>query len=218
MTGFRTPRELMNHWLEHQPLSHYPVPARCLEHEIEAKKSRFIARAGPATNRSEAMAMIDGARRDYPDARHHCWAFSIGPPHSAATAGMSDDGEPSGTAGKPIMNVIEHRGIGDVVVVVSRYFGGVKLGAGGLVRAYSAATRDVLERLPLVERQPLCHYRASLDFALEESLRRWADSRDVHILDVEYSERVCLVLAIPQSAEAALKSFAAARNIDLTRA
>lgn len=122
----------------------YPIPAGFLERETEIKKSRFIARVAPVSSRDEVKAWLEQARNDHPDARHICWAYQIGRPGAAAEAAMNDDGEPSGTAGKPILSVIQHKDLGDVLVMVIRYFGGIKLGAGGLVRAYAGATEAVL--------------------------------------------------------------------------
>ena len=113
----------------------YAVPAASCEQEYVVKRSRFIARVVPVNSRADVNAAVARAREDYPDARHHCWAYLLGPPGKAAGAGMSDDGEPAGTAGKPILNVLQHGHLGDVLVIVVRYFGGIKLGAGGLVRA-----------------------------------------------------------------------------------
>lgn len=109
----------------------YPVPAGYLERETDIKKSRFIARVAPVVSRDEVKEWLEKAHQDHPDARHICWAYQIGRPGSAAEAGMNDDGEPSGTAGKPILSVIQHKDMGDVLVMVIRYFGGIKLGAGG---------------------------------------------------------------------------------------
>ncbi len=122
----------------------YPTPAQFIETETEVKKSRFIARATKVTDRQSAIAFVEQAKQDYPGARHHCWAYLLGNPASASSAAANDAGEPSGTAGKPILNVIQHKGVGDVIVVVIRYFGGIKLGAGGLVRAYSGAAEAVM--------------------------------------------------------------------------
>jgi len=191
----------------------YPIPAQTVEREIDIKKSRFIARAGHVQTREQALAFVALARTDYPDARHYCWAYLIGPPHSAATAAMSDDGEPSGTAGKPIMNVIQHRGVGDVMVVVSRYFGGIKLGAGGLIRAYSGATQAVLEALVLTEQQPLSICDLELDFAGEQPLRHWIDQHGGELLAVDYGQRIRIRLSVPDSAWAQLIEFAGARGI-----
>ncbi len=117
------------------------------EVEIKVKGSRFIGRALAASTREQAAAALDGIRRRYHDATHHCSAWRVGAPGSAQTR-SDDDGEPSGTAGPPILAAIEGGEIFDVLVVVTRYFGGTKLGGGGLVRAYGAAARQALEAAP----------------------------------------------------------------------
>ncbi|RFA27294.1 YigZ family protein [Alkalilimnicola ehrlichii] len=183
------------------------VPAHNLEREIEIKKSRFIARAVPVADREQAMAAVAQARRDHPTARHHCWAYLLGKPESASAA-MSDDGEPSGTAGKPILNVIQHKRIGDVIVVVIRYFGGIKLGAGGLVRAYAGATEAVLADLPLVEHQPRISMQLALDFAQEQAVRHWASAHEASVGAVDYGQRVGLWLTLPETAASELTAFA----------
>lgn len=128
-------------------LTGYPVPAAEAEAEVEDRRSRFIGSAGPADSVEAAKGFIDTCRRRYPDASHHVYAFAVG--HGATVVhGMSDDGEPSGTAGRPCLAVVKGSGLGDVAVVVTRYFGGTKLGTGGLVRAYTAATQAVLEQMP----------------------------------------------------------------------
>ena len=111
------------------------------------QKSRFISRAGCVTSKDEAKLFVHQCRLDYEDAGHYCWAYLLGNPDRASSAAMSDDGEPSGTAGKPILNVLQHKNVGDIMVVVVRYFGGVKLGAGGLVRAYSSSAQLVMDKL-----------------------------------------------------------------------
>lgn len=187
-----------------------PVPAQEHEVAIEVRKSRFIARAGYAESREQAMALLECMRHRYPDARHHCWAYLLGNPEAASSAAASDDGEPSGTAGKPILNVIRHKGIGDVMVVVSRYFGGIKLGAGGLVRAYAGATEAVLSELPLKEHIPSATVTLRLDFAREQPLRHWADVNGAEILGVGYGQQVTMQLRVPDQRLAALEAFCAA--------
>lgn len=147
------------------------VPAQECETEYRVKKSRFIARLVPVENRAQVNAAVARARRDYPDARHHCWAYLLGKPADATNAGMSDDGEPAGTAGKPILNVLQHGELGDVLVVVIRYFGGVKLGAAGLVRAYGTATQQVLDIAPARPLTQWHHFRLFGSFSLEQPLR-----------------------------------------------
>ncbi len=175
--------------------------------EYEIKKSRFIAVASRAENREQAMLSLDKLKKDYPDARHHCWAYVIGHPNSPQTVAMSDDGEPSGTAGKPILNVLQHKDIGDIMLVVVRYFGGIKLGAGGLVRAYSAATQLAISTLETSTKVFLSHYRVEGDFSMEQSLRHWLSSREGKVVEVEYAERVTLRVAIRESDEGALRNF-----------
>lgn len=191
----------------------YPVPARTLEREIERRKSRFIARAGCVATREEAMAFLENVRDQYPDARHHCWAYLVGDPETAASAAMNDDGEPSGTAGKPILNVIRHKGIGDVMVVVARYFGGVKLGAGGLVRAYAGATEAVLSELPLTSQVPLDIVHLDMDFAREQAVRHWAGEHDARVLAIDYGDGVTMRLRLPTAQRDELEAFCAANGI-----
>jgi uncharacterized YigZ family protein len=133
------------------------VPTVRTRTEIRVANSRFIATIAPAASVAEARAFIAAVRAEMPDATHHVYAYVIG--HGATTtAGMSDDGEPSGTAGRPILAVLRGSGLGDTVVVVTRFFGGTLLGTGGLVRAYSDAARAVLEITPCepkIERRTL---------------------------------------------------------------
>ncbi|MDG4868456.1 YigZ family protein [Guyparkeria sp. 1SP6A2] len=195
------------------PRDSFFTPAETLERELEVKKSRFIARAGLVSDREEALAFVESVRADYPDARHHCWGYLVGNPSTAASAAMSDDGEPSGTAGKPILNVIQHKGIGDVIVVVTRYFGGIKLGAGGLVRAYSGSTQQVLAELALTEHRPRRIHPLCFDFSREQPLRHWAEQHDARLLDVEYGPQVTARLSVPLEHEDELQAFLGAQNI-----
>lgn len=191
----------------------YPVPAAAVERELVVRRSRFIARAQAAAERGQALEAVAAARAGYPGARHHCWACLIGDPRSASSAAMDDDGEPGGTAGRPILNVIQHKGIGDVVVVVIRYFGGIKLGAGGLTRAYARATEQALATLPLVTREAHRRLTLTLDFAQEQALRHWSDGHDARIDDVGYADGVSMTLTLPERVIDDLYSFCAASGI-----
>ncbi len=190
----------------------FDIPAEALEVEFEVKKSRFIARAARANDRAAALALLQQAREDYPDARHHCWAYLIGDPHSPVTVAMSDDGEPSGTAGKPILNVLQHKHVGDVMLVVIRHFGGIKLGAGGLVRAYSQAAQQVMQALPTETQVPKQECRVRGDYALEQSLRHWLSSRDGHLVAVEYLQEVFCRIELPDVHIPELKAFVVAQR------
>lgn len=193
----------------------YQRPAGVFEHEYQVKKSRFIARVVPVTSREDVNTAVRGARDDYPDARHHCWAYLLGKPADAASAGMNDDGEPAGTAGKPILNVLQYGHLGDVLVIVIRYFGGIKLGAGGLVRAYGSATQMALERAPAETRRELQQFTASGDFSVEQPLRHWLAGVDGQLLLVEYGEQVEISLAVPAAKADKLATFCAAHGIGL---
>jgi len=127
--------------------SAYPVPAVVHRAEQTIRKSRFIATVGPAGKAATAAAFVHGVRAEFPDATHHCWAYLLGPPGTTASIGLSDDREPHGTAGRPILAALLHSGVGDVVAVVTRYYGGTNLGTGGLVRAYGGTARLALESL-----------------------------------------------------------------------
>src|SRR5690625_1910524 len=109
---------------------------------------------------------------------------------------MNDDGEPSGTAGKPILNVIQHKGIGDVMVVVTRYFGGIKLGAGGLVRAYASASEQVLSKLPVIRHAPRTQCTLQADFAHEQAIRHWCAQNNGRVDAVSYGQHVTLKLDV----------------------
>lgn len=200
--------------MSQEPTKSFFTPATTIEREIEVKKSRFIARTGPVRSREEALAFVEAARADYPDARHHCWAYLVGNPATAASAAMSDDGEPGGTAGKPILNVIQHKGIGDVIVVVTRYFGGIKLGAGGLVRAYSGATQQALADLPLTEHRPQRTYRLRFDFPQEQPLRHWAEQHGAELLSIDYGQQVSGRLAVPEEHTDTFEAFLGAHDIE----
>lgn len=129
----------------------YPIPAGEVRIELHVKNSRFIGRAGYTPNVAEAKAFIEKVKAEEPGCTHAVYAFAIG--HGAAvTHGMSDAGEPSGTAGRPALAVVKGSGLGDVTVVIVRYFGGTKLGTGGLVKAYTETAQAVLAALPVTER------------------------------------------------------------------
>ncbi|HLV78548.1 MAG TPA: YigZ family protein [Marinobacter sp.] len=192
----------------------YPVPAEHLERETEIRKSRFIARVYPVNSREEVRALVAQAHKDFPDARHVCWAYQIGRPGSAAEAAMNDDGEPSGTAGKPILNVIQHKDMGDVLVIVIRYFGGIKLGAGGLVRAYAGAAESVLSAVPRAVQQARVVADVALDFAIEQPLRHWCDGHDGRVDSIRYSTRVQARVSLPEIQHADFVSFCEAQRID----
>lgn len=184
----------------------YFVPAKAVVVETEIKKSRFITWLAPVNSRAEALAFIQSIREKYPDATHHCTAFVAGAPHGGAAIACDDDGEPSGTAGKPMLNVLLHKGIGEVVAVVARYFGGIRLGAGGLVRAYSAAVQSACEQLPLTKRVALLKGVVQCNYAQEQSVRHCMGQFHVTLLDCHYGDQVSLDIAVSSEYSSSLSA------------
>jgi len=178
----------------------YPVPAEQVEILYEIKKSKFIAFAAFADSREAAMSHLEMVRQQYPDARHHCWAYLLGSPHTPTSLAMADDGEPSGTAGKPILNVLQHKGIGDVMLIVTRYFGGIKLGAGGLVRAYSASAQQAMEQLPTCQEVRLFDVVINIDFKHEQFIRHLCEQYHGQVAECEYTQQVSVHLLLPEQA------------------
>ncbi len=132
-----------------------------------------------------------------PDATHHCWAFVAGPPGSTAHIGMSDAGEPHGTAGRPMLTALLHGGVGEIVVVCSRYFGGVKLGTGGLARAYADAVNLVLASLPIAELVERTRLLVTVAYGEVDALRRLASDLGAIIEQEEYGASVRYRVAVP---------------------
>ena len=152
---------------------------------------------GRAADKQQAEAFIATARATYPDARHHCWAYVAGNPFDTLQIGKSDDGEPQGTAGSPMLNILQRSKIGEIVAVVTRYFGGTKLGTGGLVRAYSSSVQMALQQLPLAEFVALATARIILPYPFEDRIRRLLEKLMATITEVIYKENVALVVEFP---------------------
>lgn len=175
--------------------------AAAVTHELIVKKSRFIAHLVPVRSVAEADEVIASVRRQYWDARHNCTAMVTGV--TADQARSSDDGEPSGTAGIPMLEVLRRRGLTDVVAVVTRYFGGVKLGAGGLIRAYSTAVSDALDEAVLLHRRELLEARVDVPHAdagrIDNGLRDWAAAHGSSFGEVVYGALASFTLWIPPS-------------------
>jgi uncharacterized YigZ family protein len=172
-------------------MKRYPVPAGPAQCEIKVVNSRFIASIAPAFTVEEAQAFIDEVKACFPDASHHVPVFLIGFGESV-TAHSSDAGEPSGTAGRPVLAVLQGSGLGDVVVVVTRYFGGTKLGMGGLVRAYSEAVRTVLGQTRRAERVLCQTVMMELPYNLLERARRLIGAHHGLVLDEDFTDNVVI--------------------------
>lgn len=176
--------------------------------EIVVRKSRFIACVQPVSGREEAQAVVDRLRAEHPDATHVCWALLAGG-HSAAV----DDGEPAGTAGRPMLEVLRHQQLEGVLATVVRYFGGVKLGAGGLVRAYTEAVAQALQDAEKVRRVAQHQVTSQVPYALEGLLRRELAQAGYELIESEHSHLVTLVYEVPEDALAEWQS----RLDDLTQ-
>ncbi len=164
--------------------------------EVVEKKSRFIAQVFPIKTEDEALDVLASVRKKHYDARHNCFAYVLGEKNE--TERCSDDGEPSGTAGRPILDVITGRGIHDVLVVVTRYFGGTLLGTGGLVRAYSAAAKQGLDNCAVVEKRRGYHVTVRTDYTDLGKIQHIAAEFDLSEEKAEYAEAVELVYTIPE--------------------
>jgi len=177
-------------------MSTYTILAAPIESITEEKNSDFLTFLHPVTSREEAMARIELYRKKYPDANHVCWAYVIGNTRQPQTQAFSDDGEPSGTAGKPMLHVLTEREVGNTLAVVVRYFGGVKLGAGGLVRAYSGAVSEAVNCAQLLQVTPSILIQISVDFARETKVRHIIALYHGQILNVDYATQVTIDISL----------------------
>lgn len=175
--------------------SPHRMVARNGTHEIEIKKSRFICHLYRVTDEADARACIENVRKEHWSANHNCTAWIIG--KNQGNQRSSDDGEPSGTAGMPMLEALRRREVTDTLAVVTRYFGGVMLGAGGLIRAYGGVVNNALDAIGITERVPLAviHVNADYDDAgrIENAIR----SRNVNLVDTAYSMDVTFEIVMP---------------------
>ncbi len=169
--------------------------------EIVEKKSHFICTLSPAADEEEAQAFIRSMKKQYWDARHNCSAYIIGT--GPQIRHSSDDGEPSGTAGKPILSVLAGRNLYNVAAVVTRYFGGVLLGTGGLVRAYSAAVEKCVSEASLLKMASAVQYRIKASYTDAGKLQYLFSQNQTTVLAADYTDQVCFQILIPEENEAA---------------
>lgn len=179
----------------------YPTPAGESCGEIREKGSVFLAWIGPAASEDAAKAALDGIARKHPDASHHCWAWRLGTPPRERS---SDAGEPSGTAGIPILQVLRGAGLSDVLAVVVRWFGGTKLGKGGLARAYAGAAREALAGLPVAQRVPTVRLAIQVPYEKVGAVKRLIHPPEVELEAEEYAEAAQLILLIHEDRRNAL--------------
>lgn len=155
--------------------------------ELIVKSSRFIAHAAPVEDEKQAQSYIDGISERFHNATHHCFAYKLGTGDQALIR-FRDAGEPSGTAGRPILQAIESKDMTNVVIVVTRYFGGTKLGTGGLMRAYGGVAQEVLEKCGIVEYTPQTLLSVEFPYPLADAVHQILDKFNGHILDTEFQE------------------------------
>lgn len=163
--------------------------------EIVEKKSRFIAQVFPVETEEEVIQIIETTRKKYWDARHNCYAFVLG--SGGEITRCSDDGEPSGTAGRPILEVLTGRGLRNVLVIVTRYFGGTLLGTGGLVRAYSQAAQAGLAASRIITKQVGSRMTIDTDYNGIGKLQYIAANLELSVLDTLYTDKVQMLLLVP---------------------
>lgn len=176
------------------------------EAEIVEKKSRFIAHIAPATTEEEAVAFIEKIKKEYWDARHNCSAYSVG--NVQPVVRCSDDGEPGGTAGKPMLEVLLGEGIHNVVAVVTRYFGGTLLGTGGLIRAYTKSTQEGLKNSVIITKQLGQRLNIQCDYTTSGKIQYLAANEQIPVLGIDYTDSVTFDVIIPiEQQERVRKSF-----------
>lgn len=167
------------------------------EGEIVEKKSRFLGKIKKVETEEEALEFIESIKKQYWDARHNCFAYIIGT--KGETVRCSDDGEPSGTAGKPMLEVLQNQELRNVVVVVTRYFGGVLLGTGGLVRAYTQATQEALKEAQVATMTPMFVMTVRTDYNAIGKIKYVLAQEEIPVLNEEYAADVVVTIAVPQN-------------------
>ncbi|NIP39017.1 MAG: YigZ family protein [Candidatus Dadabacteria bacterium] len=177
----------------------YKVPSKSITVEQVIKNSKFITSVSRVTDKQKAKEFIDSVSRKNSGASHNCYAFVAGNPFSTTDIGFGDDGEVSGTAGKPMLSVLQHKKIGEIAVVVSRYFGGTKLGTGGLVRAYSSSVQDALDSLPLEDCVDLETIKLTFDYQYENAVRQVLSKFSIEISDSNYKDNVEMRIEVKES-------------------
>lgn len=182
----------------------YFAPSATATAELKEQGSRFIAHVAPASSPEEALAFLDSLRKRYHDATHHCWAYRLGWGESLLSR-SSDDGEPSHTAGEPILKSLEEKDVSEACLVVVRYFGGVKLGTGGLARAYRASAHLALDTAPLLPRVLTETWEIDLPYGAQGSLHHTAAALGVNLSQQVFGENVSLEARVPKGASQAFR-------------
>lgn len=174
----------------------YNILASQLFFEEEIKKSRFLTFWSPAQGKQAAMDFLAEIKQQHKEARHHCWAYIGGSPKDSVNMGCSDDGEPKGTAGKPMLAVLQGTDVGEMVAVVVRYSGGIKLGTGGLVRAYSNGLQQLANTLPIVEKRFFEQFTLQCDYAQMATIEYLLSTLSARIIEINYQQQIYAVIEV----------------------
>lgn len=177
----------------------YDIPAEAASFSEEIKKSRFITLLQHTEGVDAARNFVQLIRQQHPDARHHCWAWVAGAPTDSQQLGFSDDGEPSGTAGKPMLAQLMGSGVGEITAVVIRYYGGIQLGTGGLVKAYGNGVQQALKLLQRQLKVPMLSFRLCCDYSQLADIERLIQWASGTLVSSSFTEQVTLRLALPYS-------------------
>ena len=177
----------------------YPIAINEVENETLVNRSRFICYLSPCSSPEQAKSFIKNCQLLHPQASHHCYAFLVGDPNDSQKYGFSDDGEPTGTAGRPMLAVLQGGGVGEICAVVVRYFGGVKLGTGGLQRAYGASVRQALTFLHTEIKIPMVHKTLACQYTQVNDVLHLLGLVGGQVIKQQYLEAVLFTLAIPES-------------------
>lgn len=180
----------------------YLVPRGVGQAEYIEKKSRFLGGVYPVTSEQEAKEILERVRKQHYDARHNCWCYIL----KSGQKRYSDDGEPQGTAGQPMLNVFEREGVVDVLCIVTRYFGGILLGAGGLCRAYTKAAKDALDAAGISRMQPWLRQQITVSYALFERAKLLIAAQEGAVEDAQYGADILITYRIPEGADERLRT------------
>ena len=183
-------------------MSEYYIPSAPGEAEFTEKRSRFLGHVRCIETEDEAKAFVAEMKKKYYDARHNCWCYII----RNGAERYSDDGEPQGTAGQPMLNVFERERVVDVLCVVTRYFGGILLGAGGLCRAYTKAAKDALDAAGISKMQPWLRQQITVSYALFERAKLLIAAQEGAVEDAQYGADILITYRIPEGADEWLRT------------
>lgn len=187
----------------------YCVPADSVEVAEVIRRSRFLTSLGRATSRTEALAFVQEVRDRHSGATHHCWAFNADAPSSTALVGMSDDGEPHGTAGRPMLTVLLNSDVGEVVAVCARYYGRAKLGTGSLARAYAGGVKRALEACPRTEKVDAIPISVLVTHDVAKRVERVFSALDAIVAETDFAADVRYRVLVPRDRRAELATAVA---------